>query len=473
MDLGWLDSIALDDPVAAAKAAALQLQQLTTDGKARLDYLVALDNAMQPRWKALAEAYAVARRLSAEEDAVMWEAARELHDRFASSWASSLRDVVDKKLALSNAPAIITRIMHHRGRTALWLHLRYVPIPGNWWPDTHKLYGLAEREKLSTRDVILNGQTSSCAAQYLQILLLDTLNRTNMTRQHIQQIDDWLGRHTHNIPIEQSFDENRQLFFVNLNEDRGGRRIRNMEASNSCRYWQTDGLVKEIEQAMAAAESNRPANDTLDLDILHQMHAEWSRTEYKRQRRTDERSGVSKHASVAHGIYAVCQEVRSQALGSFNQKLEGEVWEIENESRYGFGALVSTELNNWLKVGRLIALREEMNLGMSMVGVARSLKHESDDKVYVGVEVFSHMALYGLLHEYPGTGSQPFPGIFLPSDEERNLPTSLLIPNIEYQPQMELGLKIDRRVRHIKVTDLMEQKDDWCRVAIEVLGDLS
>ena len=67
-------------------------------------------------------------------------------------------------------------------------------------------------------------------------------------------------------------------------------------------------------------------------------------------------------------------------------------------------------------------------------------------------------------------GSQSFPGVYLPSDDERGQTSSLLLPAIEYQPGGELYLRVDRRAHHIRLSRLMEQKDDWVRVEVEVLG---
>jgi hypothetical protein len=229
-------------------------------------------------------------------------------------------------------------------------------------------------------------------------------------------------------------------------------------------------LLAEIEIELEKSESGQmPAIDT---GLLRQVHVEWSRTGYKRQRRNGERNEVQKKAIVAHGVYAVCQAVHSQALGSTHQPLEGETWAIGNESPNGFGALVDAELNAWLKIGRLLTLHEELNFGMSVVAVIRSLLQSDDGKIYVGAEVLSYMALYTQLQDWPPNGATPYPGLFLASEAERALPSSLIVPVIEYQPNAELRLKLDRRLRHVKLGKIMEQKDDWCRVAVEILEDI-
>lgn len=451
------------------------LQELTANGPERLRQLVAVDTAMKDHTQALAESYVDARRLVMEDEARLWEAGHGLHEQLALGYAACLREVTEKSIPATEAPALVARIIYHRGRAATWCHFRYISVPPGWWLELHKLYAFAERENFATRPIPLfpDDAPSTCASLYLQTLLLETPNRTNMSKRQIENIYHWLLPWAGQITLDREFREDDQLFFVDLSEDRGGRRIRNFEPTPSCRYWNTDAVVENIEHALNNIESGAPQITGLEPEILHQLHMEWSRTAYKRQRRTDERSEVAKRASVANGVYAVCQEVHSQAVGNATLDVDGELWLIENESRYGFGATVSTELNTWLKVGRLIALREELNLGMSVVGVVRSLKHLDQGKVYVGVEVLSHMAIYALLQELfdnvPDT--QVFPGVFLSSDEERDLPSSLLLPAIAYQSEAKLRLRLDRRAHSIRLRELIEQRDDWVRVGIEVLGD--
>ncbi len=52
------------------------------------------------------------------------------------------------------------------------------------------------------------------------------------------------------------------------------------------------------------------------LHLVDQLLAEWSRTDppYRRQRRLEERDGVSKFAQVVHGIFNVCQHVKNHTF---------------------------------------------------------------------------------------------------------------------------------------------------------------
>lgn len=475
--MDWLAQLASEDALPAHEKVLHYLQGMTVRGTERLQQVIATDGASKDNAQTLADRYADARRLATEDETRLWEAGHGLHEQLAMSYAACLREITEKSVPVAEAPALVARIIYHRGRAAAWCHFRYIAVPTGWWLEMHKLYAFAERERFAGRPIPLYADEapSTCTSLYLQTLLLETLNRTNMSKRQIENIYHWLLPWAGQITLDEEFREEEQLFFVDLAEDRGGRRIRNFEPRPSCRYWNTDAIVRNLEQAMNNLEEGAPDIIGLEPEILHELHTEWSRTAYKRQRRTDERNDVTKRASVVNGVYAVCQEVHSQASGDTKLDMNGELWMIENESRYGFGATVSAELNAWLKVGRLIALREEMNLGMSVVGVVRSLKLLEDGKVYVGVEVLSHMAIYALLQELQNDAPLPqvFPGVFIAADEERSLPTSLLLPAIEYQPLTRLRLRLDRRAHGVQLGGLMEQKDDWVRVEIEVSGDIA
>lgn len=471
LNLDWLNQLPQNDPATLLEVATEKIRRLDIHGTERLHWLLSVDDALRPPAETLLHQFADAHRLTAEDEIRFWEAGRVYHDLIANSLAAMLGNITNKSIPAENAPDIVTRTLYHRSLSALWRHLRYVTFPEGWWLETHKIYAYAEREQIGTTEVMLAGTPTYPTAQYLQLLLLDTPNRTNMTRHQIVALSDWLKNQVDAIALERDFDEEAQLFFVHLDEDKAGRRIRNFEPSAACRYWRTDSLIAEIEIELEKSESGQ--SPAIDAELLRQIHVEWSRAGYKRQRRNGDRNDVQKKASVAHGIYATCQEVHSQALGSAHLSLEGETWVIENESPNGFGALVSAELNAWLKIGRLITLREEMNFGMSEVAVIRSLQHREGGKVYVGAEVLSYMALYALLQDWPLNGTNPYPGLFLASDPERAIPSSLIIPAIEYQPDAELRLKLDRRLRLVKLGKLMEHKDDWYRVTVEILEDIA
>jgi len=460
----WLKNLP-NDALAAHELVLDRFSKLERQNEARLQWLLAVDTALHSHQRRLVEEYAHTRRISAEDEARKWQAGYTVHEAWARAYLAALQDKPSRTLTIT----VAAKVLHHRGRAAVWRSFRYLTSPIGWWLDLHKIYALAEQEGFAAErtDLYPDEPPVSCRTLYLRTLMLETLNLSNMTHEQILAADNWLRARIHAIPIEQEYRENAQLFYVDLTMDRGGRRIRNFKPDSAYRYWETDSIVADIEHDLLD-----DTQEFLDSDVLRTMHSEWSRTTYKRQRRSDDRTETLRNATVAHGIYATCQEVLNQSSGTNSPALGGEIWQIESTSNHGIGAVVSTELNIWLQIGRLIVLREEISFGMSVVGVIRNLKHQEAGKIYVGAEILSYMALYGSLQPVRAIeGSQAIPCIFISSDERR-LKLSLLLPAIEYEAGAEFFLRLDNRLHRVRFNRLVEQKDDWVRVEIEVLKHL-
>ncbi|GBG15679.1 tRNA threonylcarbamoyladenosine biosynthesis protein TsaB [Novimethylophilus kurashikiensis] len=465
MNMKWLNNLP-GDALAAHELALIQLSKLNVPEEARLKWLLAVDDALFPYHYALAVAYARAKRLSTEEESRLWHAGHTLHEAWVRAYLGTLQH---PETSPEQVVLITARTLYHRSRAAVWRNFRYLPAPIGWWLDTHKIYSLAEAKGFAAQalEVFPHEEHADAAALYLRILMLETLNLSNMTRPQILAADKWIQHHVQGIALATTYDPDRQLFYVDRSMDRGGCRIRNLKLQPSQRYWITDDLVADIENDILD-----DTHDVPDLDVLRSMHSEWSRTTYKRQRRSGERSETARRATVAHGIYAVCQEVLNQTSGTASE-LGGEIWHIESISTHGLGAVVSTELNNWLQIGRIVVFKEEISFGMSVVGVIRNLKHQEPGKIYVGTEILSYMALYGSLHQVAGgtNAAGAVPCIFVSSDERR-LNLSLLMPAVEYEAGAERYLRLDKRLHRVRLHRLVEQQDDWVRVEIDVLKQL-
>jgi hypothetical protein len=329
------------------------------------------------------------------------------------------------------------------------------------------------------------------------------------------------------LALESSYSEERHLFFVGQEEDRGGRRIRHFEPSPSYRYWDTDKVVLQVERLTQYARQNKmPADLTLPLSLgfsdclllTEHMLVEWSRHVYRRQRRVDERDEVAKVAEVVNGIVNVCQHVKN-VLYSRGRPLQpdavnarplpaseikpearpepgsivlsgvnGEKWTLNNESKYGFGAVVSGELNQWLRPGRIIALDYELNPDMPVVGAVRSVKQLAGDKRHVGIEVLCHTPAYVRMRNLSQSahpqdflptdiflaaclatqGQPPFPALYLSRDDEKDIPSTLLLPRVEFIAGGIFELRTEHHHSQVRLGRVIEQKDDWVRVELQL-----
>jgi len=531
LDTRWLDDLPAGDHLGLLDAVQKRLQDLSVQevkpNQAMMRALMAIDHRSAPSVAALTLQYCRAPTLPVEVDERLWQCVVSHYRILASNYQRLLDAYVgqgDHGLDAADLPHILLNLMDCQRNLVKWRYFRYQPMVEGGWLKLHGLYQLAESRGCALTSVSRYPDTphATIMACYLETLMLGTLNHTNMQKVEIELLASWLGWWCSGITLSADYDAARHLFFVNLNEDRSGRRLRNTEPAADYRYWELDAVEQQIvglkqsltqpgQSKLALLQGVRQADA---LNLIEHLLGEWSRNDYQRQRRLDEREGVEKLAQLVNGILNVCQQVKNVAYarvrgreGHFEATPIGadaisvsddsepgvasagggaEKWHIENESRYGLGAVVNAELNLWLKPGKLIALDDQFNHDMTPVGVVRSIKQLGGNQRYVGIELLSHTPAYvrmrslAAAREYFAAdiftaatlttqGPPPFPALYLPKDEERAIPSSLLMPVIEFVDGGYYELRTDRSAYQVRLGQVMEQKDDWVRVQAVML----
>lgn len=536
LDLTWLDELPRDNHLVAQELMLKHLrefvaQDIPLDAKA-LQALIRIDERGRRNVAALTRQYVGAPVLPFEIDERLWQSVYNYHHVLERAYQAFFDRYEGQLLSspiASEVPQLLLNLVDCLRCAAKWRYLRYQSMSEGGWLRLHRLYQLGE--KLGCTTTVLrryaDGPETSLMSCYLQALMLDTLNHTSMLKDEIETLADWLGRWCGMLTLEHEYSEERHLFFVGLDEDRGGRRIRHFEPAPTYRYWDTDKVVLQVERLTQYARQNRmPADLPLPaglgfadcLLLTEHMLVEWSRHVYRRQRRTDERDEVAKLAEVVNGVINVCQHVKNvvyghgrplhpdningrplpdeaakpiaaqEASGAVLIGINAEKWTINNESKYGFGAVVSGELNLWLRPGRVIALDYELNPGMPVVGVIRSVKQLPGNRRHVGIEVLCHTPAYVRLRNLSQSahpqdflasdiflaaamasqGQPPFPALYLPKDEEKDVPSSLLLPRVEFVAGGIFELRTEGHHNQVRLGRVIEQKDDWVRVELQL-----
>jgi cyclic-di-GMP-binding protein len=536
LDTAWLDDLPRDNYLIAQDIVLKRLRDFVDDNNPlnvqSFHSLVRIDERARLNVAALTKQYIAAPMLQYEIDERLWQSVYNYYHVLERAYQAFL-DRYDGRLPDSpianDLPQLLLNLVDCLRCAAKWRYLRYQSMSEGGWARLHRLYQLGE--SLGCTKTILKRYSESAETSlmscYLQALMLDTLNHTSMLKVEIETLADWLSRWCEMLTLESSYSEERHLFFVALEEDRGGRRIRHFEPSPSYRYWDTDKVVLQVERLTQYARQNKmPADLTLPLSLgfsdclllTEHMLVEWSRHVYRRQRRIDERDEVAKVAEVVNGIVNVCQHVKN-VLYSRGRPLQpdavnarplpeseikpetrpepgsivlpganGEKWTINNESKYGFGAVVSGELNLWLRPGRIIALDYELNPDMPVVGVVRSVKQLAGDKRHVGIEVLCHTPAYVRMRNLSQSihpqdflptdiflaaclatqGQPPFPALYLSRDDEKDIPSTLLLPRVEFIAGGIFELRTEHHHSQVRLGRVIEQKDDWVRVEIQL-----
>jgi len=476
------------DNFAALRAAVARLANPAKP--LELAALVEIDQSSRPHANALIDQYVHTPESNAEFEEQLWQTLEAYLQQLDDAYTSVLQGKT-----LQQDSELLGKAFAHRLNNLMLLalchYLRYQPLPGNFWLKLNAAYQMAEKAMDAT------GTTSSgCVASYVQTLMLGTVNCTNMLKWEIALVNKWLEGWCQDLSLAKEYDEEQHLFFVDLLENNGARRMRDFTPKPSHRYWHVDNMTSALER-MQQLEGDILPPDFEGYNVIpnvmrHIEHllAEWSRTDYRRQRRVEDRDGVSKSAQVVHGIFNVCQRVKNSAFASlspapvYNEdgvdstagKSEENSWIIENESKFGFGAAVKADLNSWLKPGRLIALDYELNPNLTVVGVVRSIQQQSENICYAGIEVLSHTPSYVRLQHMDDSemdlatdGAEPFPALYLAKDDERDQLAALVMPSFQFVESGVYRLRTQQQAYRVKLGDVVEQQYDWIRAQINMM----
>lgn len=537
LDTDWLEHLPRHDYLAAQDIVVQRLREFAAPGLPRgrpaLQALLAIDAQSRGNLAALVQQYAAAPTLTAEIDERLWHAVHDSYRALDGAYSVLLEHHnADPAASLlsRDTPQILLNLVDTLRRAARWHYMRYQAMPAGGWLRLHDLYRMAEN--LGCTQTLLHrypGEPeTSVMCCYVEALMLDTLNHTSMLKAEIEMVAQWIGHWCRCVELQADYDQARHLFFVDLDEDRGGRRLRHFQPSPGNRYWDTDRLVMQVERLAHYLQQDRLPDDlTLaagvdyaDCRLLAEhMLVEWSRHYYLRQRRREERSTVEKQAQVVHGILNICQHVKNvfysrrwqpqyeelqgrplPAEARRAARQEGEVvlagdeavqWRIRNESNHGFGAMVEAGMNLWLRPGKLVLLDYEMNPDMPALGVVRSVQQQEEDMRSVGIEVISHtptwvrmkLLAHGrdaqeflptdifLAFTLTAQGEPPFPALYLSGDEEKGTPATLLMPRAEFIDGGIFELRTDTHHGQARLGRVLEQRDDWVRVEVTLSAE--
>ena len=331
-----------------------------------------------------------------------------------------------------------------------WRSFVNVGLAPKVWLQLHKIFEIADSNKLLNQ-VLLNDAAPhnklTLSALLLQTYMLDTLLQINLSRQGIDIASKLLRSQLINVEVSKEFDPSKFLFYVDLVNDNGAKRIRHLSPTQTGIYWQIDSLEKSIKSMISEITvkpsdslSNGSAITLLDSSLIIEPHQiktltetlelllkEWSRDNYIRQRRKAIRRKISTTANVVHGIQEICIRIKSNENGmlSYGVRLSSEArlleqrlrthniikgaqntlnidtinhhWIIIDESNQGLGAVASRELNTRTVVGQIVGLVLANAKQDMIIAVVRSTRPKANRQMQVGIEILSHHAKWAQL----------------------------------------------------------------------------
>ena len=427
---------------------------------------------------------------------------------------------------------MLARAINSATQMIKWRYYNYQSAPANVWLQISQLYKIAEQQSLLNSYVYAypnaenpNQEPSTLSSAYIQVCMLGSLESLTLKCQQIDLISKILTQWTAMILIENVYDESKHLFYVDTASNLSAKRLRNSKLKDTYRYWCLDSINSKIELYISLIKFNISPKQQAMNEIINNKHAlttleilrtEWSRNDYKRQRRGEERNKTVKSASIAYGFEDTCHQIKRNehiqvqrgeksyvGKKSFDERLSSHhvakgyadpniiyldlgagQSNIVNESGKGIGLHIGKhthELSLCMMVGIIV---KEQKYGIR-IGIIRSIKTIAGNGLRIGVEVLSKTALcveakntnlnaakvsastndFNNANINFASSAAAFTCLFLPEEYGVSMQETLIVPRLQYNKNDMFKVNISGADMLVKFTDTLEQYEDWIRVA--------
>ncbi|MGQ5521866.1 hypothetical protein ACUHMQ_01245 [Chitinimonas sp. PSY-7] len=434
---------------------------------------------------------------------------------------------------------MLARALHYVGIQVKWHFFRFQTPPVQLWAATNQLYRLAEISGVDSDPFPLypseDPTPTSCADEFIRIQMLATLNNGNFSLRQFDWADRWLTGWSRHVQIERKCREQVHQYCVNLTEPTGPAKIHGFIEGEMLRFWGVSELLAEMSRTMHLLEAgDSPSRLGLGddarmpacLDFMRQLEILWSR-ERNQQMARDERTHVNKLVQVVAGLdhifsairfdderamaratarhapdsdevmdmklygyvtertrqKAATMQSRNYAYGSKVKEIEHTDWVVENQSAGGFGAVLPLNGHDWVRLGVLLAVRNDANSNW-MIAVTRRLNRIDAEHLYAGVQVLSTTPVAASLKSLDGEKQStvsfdggidtlgltaPKSALYIPYVGDGKRMNSLLIHAADYAPAKIYQVAAREKVFMVRINETLEKGPDWVWASVEVL----
>lgn len=328
----------------------------------------------------------------------------------------------------------LARAFRNATQMIKWRYYNYQSSPANVWLQISQLYIVAEQNSLLNAKIqsYTDQEPISLSTAYIYACMLGTLENMSLKCQQIELISKILVAWTAKITIDKVFYEKQHLFYVDTAINRPAKRIRNFKHADSNRYWSFDSVNSKVELCISLIEFNISPKQPLMKEFISNkhafttfeaLHAEWSRVDYKRQRRADERTNIEVAVTTNFGFRSICDQIqqyeniKSQrgekayqgdkslderlALHSLNRgdpniiymDLSAADSRIVNQSSKGLGLHVTKHAYE-VSLGMLIGISSKEQKYNTKLGLIRGIKPLGNNELHIGVELLANIGFY-------------------------------------------------------------------------------
>lgn len=325
----------------------------------------------------------------------------------------------------------LARAFRNASQMIKWRYYNFQSAPANAWFQISQLYRFAEKHSLLSAKIqaYTELEPTSLAGAYIHACMLGTIESSSLKCQQIELVCAMLTAWTNKISIDSVYDEKQHLFFVDTVSNKPAKRIRNLHETSTYRYWSFDNVNSKIELCMSLIEFNITPKQAFMKELIKSkhalttfeaLHAEWSRVDYKRQRRSEERTKTSSSAVSSYGFRDICEQIKQhenvqmqrgksayQAGKSLEERLaiqsssysepiviymdlSDDHTSIVDECSKGFGLNIHKHPHE-VNLGMIVGLYFHEQRHTTKLGIIRNIKPIANQELHVGLELLSNI----------------------------------------------------------------------------------
>jgi len=369
--------------------------------EARVQLLMQIDEAAQPRARKLAKDYFAEARPSRFQENRLWTALHGWWKQAGYSYARSVDLFVQNAKGADAAkgllPLLLIRTLRSFAQHIKWMHMRYGPVDPASWGVFNSVYAYAEARQLAhAKAAVYPGVAGESTPQleFLKGAMFSVSAPDGLLPVEVELSERFIAEFAPRFVLAAAPGPD-LVFAADLAQARvPARMTQPPQVTRGLRCFGAGSALAEVHALSEQLLTGGKVPAGLNLggsfepeavrEVLSHLHMYWSP---KPPERKAQRHPVKSRLSVTHGYDAVIGVLGGGDSLSFDAQ-GSESWIVENVSAGGFGAVVPQLKGDWLRVGALLALQPQGGNNW-VLGLVRRVNKLGPAQARVGIETLS------------------------------------------------------------------------------------
>jgi len=485
-------------PAEAAKA----LQEISewleslnqTDGfkvDRRYENIDLLDGAAKNHLRKLAQDYLAMPRQQKFQENRLWTTSFAFSKQLGDAYIRCVNDheanVGGAAAIRKGVPAILARALRALTLQLKWIVLRYGLVEPRIWTDLARLYQLAEQKGWADGEIAIypgSHGSGTVKRELLKALMLSASSPEGLPPVK-QEIAERTVAHFSQAFSLSARPEGCTHCFDLAVPKAPARLFKGAVPSATMRFFGAGRAIADLgqmaawitEQGQLPPDVNLGGNYENDVvaAVVRHLGAQWSD---KPPVRSSERRQTAGRITVVPGlteILGVLDPATStgDAL-DFSQEQtapSAESWIVVNVSDGGYGAIIPPQKSDWIKVGTLVGVQNEVSNKQWGVGLIRRITRDERQQRKVGIQLLTKTAI-PIKVARSGAGREPQAAILLSTSPDKNGEVGVVMRDGIFNSRDSLDMTVKDKAYLLMPTGMVEDGEDfdWAKFKVMQRG---